>query len=246
MATNPITNIFYENSIGETFTDLEQKYMNTTLKKVEHSYKVKMSNFIIGSDNNEAFFDQTIKKIKTLAKHSEPYLLGPVYYNKQNKPTDFQCNFTETGKIDEDFFDIANRGMIEEAGLCFKNNTKITMRTHSITRKTSFQDCVTYLVHSTQLEAIQPESCDVAQTFFNDKDFVGKKNEMRYLHKSQVFVYGTLAELDLLVNSIKIKPVKNDENSTVFYDDDIRGLATFSIKRLNRFRRINKLVPLKN
>ena len=242
MATNPITNTFYENSIGETFTDPEQNeqmYMNTTLQNVEHSDRVKMSSFVIGSDNDESFFDQIIKKIKTLAKNSEPYLLGPVYYNKQNKPTDFQCNFTETGKTDEDFFDIANRGMIEEAGLCFKKNDKFTIRyfSHSITRKTSFQDCVTYLIHASQLESVKPELCDVAQTFFNKTDYVGERNGMRHLHKSQVFVYGTPAELDLLIKSIKIKPVKKVEDDTIFYDDDIRGLATFSIKRLNRFRK---------
>lgn len=240
MATNSITNTFYENSIGETFTDLEQNeqlYMNTSLKKVEYPNKVKMSSFIIGSDNQENFFDEIIKKIKTLAKNSEPYLLGPVYYDKENKPTDFQCNFTETGKIDEDFFDIANRGMIEEAGLCFKKNAKFTIRSHSITRRTSFQDCVTYLVHASQLEEIKPESCDVAQTFFNQPDFIGEKNDMDYLQKSQVFVYGTHAELDSLVNRISMKPVKKVGNSTVLYDDDIRGLTTFSIKRLNRFRK---------
>ena len=241
MATNSITNTFYENILEETFVDPIQNgqmYMKTNLQQIVQPEKVKMSSFVIGADNEEGFFDEVIKKIKTLAKSSEPYLLGPVYYNKDNKPDDFQCNFTETGKTDEGFFNIANRGLIEEAGLSFKSKAKFVTRHHCITRKKSFQDCVTYLVHASQLEPVKPEICDVVQTFFNEEDYVGQKNDLNHLHKAQIFVYGTQQELDSLVQKITMKPVKKDKDNDniVFYDDEIRGLTTFSIKRLNRFR----------
>ena len=241
MTAIPIKNTFYENVLGETFVDQEQNeqmYMNTTLRKVEHVKTIPMSSFVIGADDDEAFFDKVIRKIKIMAKSSEPCLLGPVYYNKDNIPTDFQCNFTETGKPDENFFGIANRGMIEESGLCFKSNAKFAICAHSITRKKSFQDCVSYIVHASQLEPVSPELCDVEQTYFNQPDYVGRKNDLKHVHKSQVFVYGTQKELDTLVKSITMKPVKTSAtNSVVFYDDDIRGLTTFSIRRLNRFRK---------
>jgi hypothetical protein len=203
------TNTFYENHLIDAIKNRnEQIYMKTNLEKKIYPETIKMSNFVIGADNEDYFFDEIIKQIKFGSKNSEPYLLGPVYYNKNNKPIDFQCNFTETGKIGESFFEIANRGLIEEAGLCFKQEAIFLMRKHSITRKHSFQDCMTYLVHSSQLQPVNLEEYNEAEDFFNKDDYIGEKNGMKHLHKSQIFVYGTQEELDSLIKGITVKPIK--------------------------------------
>jgi hypothetical protein len=239
MANIPDTNSFYEYINGDQINEFKQSFININLKNVSHKERVKISNFIIGADNDELFIDNIIKKIKQLSKNSEPFLLGPVYYDDKNIPTDFQSGFTETGKDNESFYSIANRGLIEEAGLCFKKEATYTKIKHSITRRYSYQDCETYLIHSSQLEPVKSELCDDYIDYFNSTDYIGNYNELTHKTKAQIFVYGTKEELDLLVKKINLKPVKQFNEKICFYDDDIRGLTIFSIKRLNRFRKKN-------
>ena len=234
-----IVNKFFKFDQGSVVTDNGQDYMSLSLNHIPDE-KVNMNSFYIPDDDNRNFIDETIKEIKFLSKNSQPLLLAPVYYNEDDEATDYQSGVTETGKPGESFYNMAKRGLIEELGLTFIDGEIFPNKEHYCTRKAKFQHCMTYLVSCTQLKSVTLSDCIPHINDFNSKDFKGVQPDSKITeNKVQIFIFGTQAEMDFLISQVNMKPLKlnNEKNILEYYDHDIHGVTTFSIRRLNRFRK---------
>jgi hypothetical protein len=238
-----IANKFYKFNQGSVLTENGQDYMSLSLNSIPDE-TVNMNSFIIPDDNNPNFMDENIKEIKSLAKNSQPVLLAPVYYNEDDEATDYQCGVTETGKPGESFYNMAKRGLIEELGLTFIENANFPQKEHYCTRKNKFQHCMTYLVSCNKLKPVTISDFEPHIKDSNTDDFKGIQPDFKITeNKVQIFIFGTQAEMDHLINQINLKPLKfnKETNKLEYYDDDIHGVTTLSIRRLNRFRKVLNL-----
>ncbi len=233
---------------GSVFNDSNQDYMSVSLKPYVFSQETTVKNpyglgeFMINYDNNKTFLNDITSKIRSAMPNNPIQLLSPVYFDN-SKPTDHQRSVTETGKPSESFFDIANRGLIEELGLTFVTNPQfIEEYEHYCTRdsknkkkESKYQHCKTYIVHCSQLEPATVNSCTPYLHNFNVKDYKGPKINGRVTeNKAQVFIFGTKDELENLIKKINLKPLEfNQKTHTLqFYDKDILGVTTYSIDSL--------------
>jgi hypothetical protein len=200
-----------------------------------------MNSFIIPDDDNPYFIDETIKQIKFIAKDSQPVLLAPVYYDTDGVATDYQSGVTETGKPGESFYNMAKRGLMEELGLTFIDNAHFPQKEHYCTRRFKFQHCMTYIVPSSQLK---PATISDFEPHLKDcmmQDYKGVQPDSRITEtKVQIFIFGKETEIFSLLSQVNMKPLKfnAEKNALEYYDHDIHGVTTFSIRRLNRFRAI--------
>ena len=241
---------------GDLLTCNNQDYISLTTKEVDVNYLKSLkchpdskeinpflTKYIIKNDNDHTFVDKIIRNIKYYSGNSSPFLLAPLcHVNKDNKKEEvyYQSGITGTGKPNEPIFMTAQRELFEETGFVFKRMAKYSKRESvSIVKKgTEKRMCTTYIVHVSQLEKAEADYAVRITEHINEDDFIGfdTVDNIPYLNKVQIFVFGTDEELRIhILNTNIIKPIKSVET---YYVNDIIGLTVVPIQKLNFLRNV--------
>ena len=236
-----INDTFWQFQKGEIQNDSGQNYMNLNVSKILQFPEkgIKKLNYIIEADDNPNFISDLIIKIKKITNNSQPFLLGPLYFKLDSMtPYIFQTSVTGTGKNGEDFDQIMKRELLEELGLEIISNGDFISIYHVCTRRTKKQLCTTYLIEAKSLSLASIENASSCKEFLSAENDIIIEDGINTEKKIQIFIYGEPDKLEELLSKQIMKPFNyNNDGLIEFYDKEIMGLAMFSIRRLNKFRK---------
>lgn len=155
-----------------------------------------------------------------LAEVGSECVLGAIYYKDNDTPEDVQLGFSETGKHGETSGETAERGLIEEAGLKFREDAKMEWLNPVRQGRAT---CQRLLVRATDVIPATPAACRAYHGRFDQPDDRSRK--------SLVIVHGTRDEICDLISRIRFKPQKynRDTREYEYYDANIKGISCVTL-----------------
>jgi hypothetical protein len=120
--------------------------------------------------------------------------------------------------------------LIEEAGLQFvpgaQHDPAFRTANHTQTRgrgpRQKVLTCTTFYVPAALVQAATVASCQPVVGMINAQDYHGVVNGVARERKTQIFIYGTEADLQQLIGHISVKPTRPNGS---YYDEPIQGIV---------------------
>lgn len=228
---------------GSVFTDNGQDFINVTSSFESADNKTLMSSYYVRKDGVKNFMDELVPIIMNESRLSNPTLIGPTYFDKDGKISDYQCSVTGTAKSGETEIMALQRELAEEIGFIVKSSAigSLTPIMHTNTKKNGMvQECATFMINVADIEPATCMNVRECNSFFNLKDLDATTADGKPLEKKiQAFLFGDYSSCIRTISMHTIKPVMYAESDVehktpLYYDDDIKGITVFNLNKISR------------